>query len=133
MPDVVDEHVDPAEIVSRRGNERVSDTQLANIAHHADTSLANSTLRVASAICVDLCEDDGRAFANEPLDNATPDAAATAGHDRHLAFEEHAQRRYLAGVFALETNSTSRGSSNAPRRGAYDNASSSTSRTSFTG
>ena len=91
VADVVDEDVDAAEVVARRGDERLGRAGLAHVADDADArARPTATCVVAGPVGVDLGEHDRRAFGGEPLDDAAADPAAAAGDDRDLALEHGA-------------------------------------------
>src|SRR5262249_14264599 len=86
-------HVEPPEVVARGGHERVSDAVLTHVSDDCDATLPHVSLRRTCPVRVDLGEHDGRAFRDEPFDDAAPDAGTAPGNDRNLAVDEsHALR-----------------------------------------
>ena len=69
VTDVVDEHVDPAEVVAGRGDERFRRSVVAHVAHDADDALPDRHLRLAGTLGVDLGEHHRRTLRGEALDD----------------------------------------------------------------
>ncbi len=69
VADVVDENVDPTEVVPRGDHQRVGRVRLPHVADDADDPIARRDLRRARPVGIDLGEHDRRAFRREPLDD----------------------------------------------------------------
>ena len=95
MPGVVDEYVDPAELVHRRVDQRLARLGGGDIGLHGDGAAAGALHErggVREPVDTPGAEDDVGAGLGERLGEGDAESGGGAGDDRHLAVEARTGR-----------------------------------------